>query len=246
MLAPSSPNLSILIPTLDEGGWLRHCVSTVRASAAAAGMDAEIIVCDGGSTDDTLDIARRLRVDAVVETSRAGRASQLNKGLALARGETIGFLHADSLLTPDALTSMSGALDRGCVGGWFQIDILPESDSVVGNNGLAAMAWGINLRTRLFRTATADQFIFARSEVIEVLGGLPDIPLFEGNRFARQMREIDKVAVLGPGVRVSGRRWERNGLFRMLFLMYALRAAERAGASTQRLYEIWSGLSSKT
>jgi glycosyltransferase involved in cell wall biosynthesis len=245
VLVPSTPDLSILIPTLDEAGWIRHVVSSVRASASAAGVRTEIIVCDGGSTDETVELARRSGADSVIQTRRSGRAHQLNAGLSIARGDTIGFLHADALLTPEALSALMDAVGSGHVGGWFEIDILPETGSIIGANLLSAMAWGINLRTRWFRTATADQFIFARREVIEVLGGLPDVPLFEGNRFARSMRDIDDVAVLGPELRISGRRWERNGLLRMLLLMYALRAAERVGAPTQTLHRIWSGLSSK-
>ncbi|MGM0558610.1 MAG: glycosyltransferase [Myxococcota bacterium] len=245
MLATSTPDLSILIPTLDEAEWIRHTIVTARASAAKADVSVEIIVCDGGSRDDTVESARRAGADAVVVASRASRAVQLNLGLTLARADTVGFLHADTLLTPEALADLVEARSRGCAGGWYQIEILPERGNTIGSNFLATMAWGINLRTRLFETATADQFIFAGREVLDVLDGLPEIPLFEGNRFARMMRDIDEVAVLGPHIRISGRRWQRNGLLKMLFLMYALRIAERAGTPTQTLYELWCGFSSK-
>jgi glycosyltransferase involved in cell wall biosynthesis len=245
VLAPSKPDVSVLIPTLDEAPWIRHTITAARASAAAAGVGVEIIVCDGGSRDDTVDEARRAGADAVVVAERASRAHQINRGLERARAETLGFLHADTLLRPEAFVEMLDARARGYSGGWFQLEILPELGASVSSNFLATMAWGINLRTRLFRTATADQFIFAGRDVLDVLGGLPEIPLFEGNRFARLMRDIGDVVVLGPQVRISGRRWERNGLLRMLFLMYALRAAERAGAPTQTLYELWCRLSSK-
>lgn len=245
MLAPSPPELSILIPTLDEAEWIRHTLSAARASAKSEGMSVELIVCDGGSRDDTVAIARDSGADAVVETRRAGRAHQLNHGIRVARADTIGFLHSDTLLTPEALTEMRAAVARGCSGGWYQIEIMPEGGRPSSANLLSVMAWGINLRTRWFRTATADQFIFARREVLEVLDGLPEVPLFEGNRFARMMRSIGDVAILGPHIRISGRRWERNGLLRMLVLMYALRWAERSGTPTHTLHAIWSGVSSK-
>ena len=238
-----SPDISILIPTLEEQHWVAHCVRTARASAASAGVVAEIIVCDGSSTDDTVAEARRAGADQVIRAHRTGRSRQLNEGWRLSLSDTVAFLHADSLITPEAIADIISARADGYDGGWFEIEIRPEGSSLAGSNLLDIMAWGINLRTRLFRTATADQCIFASRTVLEVLGGLPEIPLFEGNRFAREMRDIGPIAVLGPNLRISGRRWEQNGLLYMLLLMYALRLAERFGTPTTQLYRVWSRIS---
>lgn len=234
------PEISVLIPTLNEARWIGHAVRAAHASASSAGVRVEIIVCDAGSTDDTLGCARRAGADVVVEVGRAGRAHQINEGLRRARGAWVAFLHADSLLTPDAFEAIRGAAQRGCDGGWFEVQIVAERADILTANLLGWVARGINLRTRLFRTATADQCIFARRDVVDVLGGMPAVRLFEGNRFARAMRGLGRVAVLGPHVRISGRRWERHGLCRVLTLMYALRVMERCGVPTQRLHRLWT------
>lgn len=230
-------SLSVLICTLDEEGWIGHCLRAARASFHAAGLDAELIVCDGGSRDDTVAIARRL-ADRVVQTA-PGRSRQFNAGAGAATGDVLVMLHADALLTPGAVEAIGRAIDRGACGGWFQIDIVPELQTVAASRGLGWMAWGINLRTRLFRTATADQCIFCRRDAFEALGGLPDVSLLEGNLFARRLRGHGKVAILTPELRISGRRWERNGLLRTMFVMYGIRAAHRAGVPEEVLARVW-------
>jgi rSAM/selenodomain-associated transferase 2 len=244
-LPTPTPHLSILIPTLDEASWVTHSVRSARASLRAAGITGEILVCDGGSRDTTVAQARR-HADRVLECS-PGRSSQINAGAKVARGEVLVMLHADALLSPGAIEGIVEAIGSGADGGWFQIAILPElrqsGARTCDRQALDWMAWGINLRTRLFRTATADQCIFCRRDVFDSLGGLPDVALMEGNLFARMMRDQVRIAILGPDLRVSGRRWEKNGVFRTMLLMYGIRAAHRVGVSTEVLAKVWRRLS---
>ena len=236
--------LSILIPTLDEQAWIGHSVRCARASLRAAGLSGEVIVSDAGSTDATVERARRAGAKILV-CERAARSAQINAAAAGATGDILVMLHADSLISPQGLFDMVASVDAGAVGGWFQIEILAEHGSFAGRHLLGWMARGINLRTRIFRTATADQCIFCRREVFERLGGLPDIALMEGNLFARTLRGQGDVAILGPELRISGRRWEQNGLLRTMLLMYGIRAAHRVGMSPERLAAIWTRFSSR-
>jgi rSAM/selenodomain-associated transferase 2 len=245
-LPTSTPFITILIPTLDEAAWITHSVRSARASLRAAGVDGEILVCDGGSQDTTVAQARR-HADRVLECRvlewQAGRPAQLNAGAQVARGEVLVMLHADSLLHPGAIRGIVDAVESGADGGWFQIAILPELQHFASTHALDLMAWGINLRTRLFRTATADQCIFCRRETFESVGGIPDVAVMEGNLFARSMRDQVRVAILGADLRISGRRWEKNGVFRTMLLMYGIRAAHRVGMSTEVLARVWRRLS---
>ncbi len=235
-------SFSILIPTLDEEAWIVHAVRAARASLAAAGVDGEVIVSDGGSGDATVARARRY-ADRVVHADR-GRAHQLNAAASVGRGDILVMVHADALLTPPCIESMSRAIDRGAGGGWFQIDILAEVQTTAASRGLGWMAWGINLRTRWFHTATGDQCVFCTREAFAKLGGLPDVALMEANLFARALRGYGKVEILPAELRISGRRWEQNGLLRTMFLMYGIRAAHRAGVSEDVLARVWEWASS--
>ena len=104
-------------------------------------------------------------------------------------------LHADALCNPRMLEAADASLERGAVGGWFQVDLLPESGK--STNTLRLLSWGINLRTRWFTTATADQALFTSREVLLDLGGVPDLPLMEGIALARALRARGAVVVLG-------------------------------------------------
>ncbi len=235
--------LSFLIPTVDEEAWIGPSLRALRAGMREIGhrdanFSAEIIVCDGGSSDETVEQARLHGADRVV-IAEAGRARQINAGARQAGGDVLVMLHADSLVGPGAIEAIVEAIDAGHVGGWFQVDILPELQTTAASTALGCIAWGINLRTRLFHTATSDQGIFCRREVFEAIGGLPEVSLMEGNLFARALRERGSTAILGRELRISGRRWEKNGLFRTILLMYGIRAAHMAGVDPDKLERVW-------
>ena len=90
-------NISVIIPTLNEGGNLPATLASLRRQAT----EHELIVCDGGSTDDTLDLARA--AGAITVSTAAGRGQQLAAGAARATGDVLVFLHADTVLAPGAL-----------------------------------------------------------------------------------------------------------------------------------------------
>lgn len=231
-------HLSFLVPTLDEQAWIGHAVSTLRASLRACQMTGQILVCDGGSRDATC--ARAEAAGArIIPSSAPGRARQLNAGLAHATGQVVVMPHADLLLGPRQLAAIRTAVDEGAVGGWFEIDLRAERGRFTAANFLRVISAGINLRTRLFHTATADQCLFARREVLVELGGVPELELMEGNALVRKLRQAGPTRVLGPPARLSGRRWEAGGLARTTAWMYVLRAAYMAGVPPEMLARLW-------
>ena len=240
----ANPAISVLVPTLNEQDWIEHSISTVRAALRTAGVAGEIVVCDGGSTDETRRRAEMLGVDRIV-TAGGGRAAQLDAGARESTGETLAMLHADAIVRPEWVAEIVESIDAGAAGGWFQIEILPELGTLQGANGLELMAAGINARTRATeKAATADQSIFVRRSVFEAIGGVPDLPILEGNALARRIAEHGPVSLGGPHVRISGRRWERGGLLRTMFLMFAIRGAFHLGVDPARLRHVWDTLSS--
>ena len=80
--------VSVVIPALNEEEWIAGAVESARGS--------EVIVVDGGSSDRTARFATA--AGARVLLSEAPRGRQLNRGAAVASGDWIVFLHADSLL----------------------------------------------------------------------------------------------------------------------------------------------------
>ena len=222
--------LSIIVPVLDEASSIAATLGALQSLRAA---QAEVIVVDGGSRDATCAIARPL-ADVVLQASR-GRATQMNAGAAAATGDVLVFLHADTMLPPDAAGAIETALAAGH--DWGRFDVAIEGSHPM----LAVVAILMNARSRWTGIATGDQAIFVRREAFHAAGGFPAIPLMEDVAISRALKLLSRPAALRQRVVTSGRRWERHGIFRTIMLMWRLRAAYALGADPHRLarrYEV--------
>lgn len=209
--------ISIVIPVLNEESQIAAMLAELEE--VTRGQQAELIVADGGSTDRTVELASRLKGIRIVNCPQANRGWQMNEGAAAARGDFLLFLHADVFLPPNALASIRQSLvDASIVGGCFQIRFPAGATA-----SLRTVAWGINLRTRLFQTATGDQAIFIRRTVFDDIGGYETYPLMEDIALINAMKRKGGVVVLAEKVEISPRRWLKFGVWRTVLLMYALR-----------------------
>lgn len=216
--------LSIIIPTLDEAGGIE---ATLAAAQGARADGAELVVVDGGSRDGTRVLAAPL-ADRVIEALR-GRAAQMNAGAAAASGDTLLFLHADTLLPPDALPAVAAGLASGREWGRFDVSIAGAAAL------LPAVAMLMNARSRWTGVATGDQAMFMTRAAFEVAGGFPSIPLMEDVALSKALRRRSPPACLRERVVTSGRRWERGGVLRTILLMSRLRLAYAFGADPHQL-----------
>ncbi|MGH9936552.1 MAG: TIGR04283 family arsenosugar biosynthesis glycosyltransferase [Blastocatellia bacterium] len=231
--SPNRPAISIIIPSLNEEAQIAATLAALRPAVNDHG--AEIIVVDGGSVDRTLEMARRFDFARVVEFNLANRGLQMNEGARASRGDTLLFLHADAVAPSGALGAINSALSNDrLLGGCFRIRF-PKGAPL----SLGAVAWGINWRTRLFRTATGDQAIFVRRRVFEEIGGYERIPLMEDIALFNQIKRRGKVTVLSERVEISPRRWLKHGVWRTVLLMYALRLGYWIGVSPATLKQFF-------
>jgi len=226
-------SISIIIPTLDEE---RTIIATLTHTASL-GFD-ELIVVDGGSTDETLALLESYRLRTQHSTlspvqwvtAPCGRARQMNAGAKVSRGEILLFLHADTQLPHDAKTMIETALaDQRMVGGRFDVRFDPSS--MWGTIISRAMNW----RSRLSGLATGDQALFVRRHIFEQIGGFADMPLMEDIDFSRRLKRKGTIAALTATVTTSFRRWERHGPLRTILLMWTLRFLYWSGVSPDRL-----------
>jgi rSAM/selenodomain-associated transferase 2 len=212
--------LSIIIPTLNEAEII---VPTLAPLQHSRGRDAEIILADGGSTDETVGLARPF-CDRI-ETARRGRASQMNAGAAAAQGDVLLFLHADTRLSEGSPEQIREAF-AGTPRVWGRFDVRIDSR----HPALWLVAQMMNLRSRWSGIATGDQAIFVRRRDFESVGGFPDMPIMEDIAFSRAMRRRSWPICLSMPVVTSARRWERRGVIATIFLMWRLRLAYFLGA----------------
>ncbi|MGO9059600.1 MAG: TIGR04283 family arsenosugar biosynthesis glycosyltransferase [Candidatus Binataceae bacterium] len=216
--------LSIIVPMLNEQQSIAATLSALRAGAP----DAEIIVVDGGSDDDSPRVARD-RCDILLEAPR-GRANQLNAGAARASAEVLAFVHADTIVPRTFAADIAAAMRNPAVAGG-RFDLLLDNPALP----YRLIGWLISVRSRLSKTGTGDQAIFVRRAVFERLGGFPNIEICEDLDFARKLKRAGPVACLRSRVVTSARRWQRAGLLRTVVRMWTIRLGYLAGVPPARL-----------
>jgi rSAM/selenodomain-associated transferase 2 len=222
--------LSIIIPVLNEAGRIAAALIALQPLRERG---AEIVVVDGGSTDGTAEIAAQ-GADQVVHAPR-GRASQQNAGAQHALGDTFLFLHCDTQLPLDADAHIHDALCNATTT-WGRFDVRFDSERPM----LRVVAAMMNARSRLTGIATGDQCIFVRRAAFEAVGGFPAVALMEDIALSHVLRRQAAPACLRHKVTTSARRWQKNGIWRTIFLMWWLRLAYTLGVPPARLAR-WYG-----
>ena len=203
-------DISIIIPTLNEesqvNNW-RRLLALAAGSDTETSMPCEIIIVDGGSSDQTVSLARSHGFR--VESCQSGRGAQLNHGARLASGRVLLFLHAD--------TELPAGFDRPL------IHCLNNTSTIAGAFSLTIQDAGLllkliclcaNLRSRLLSLPYGDQAIFIRRDDFLRLGGFPETPIMEDFIFIRRARQEGRIATLSQKVTTSARRWQRRGVIR--------------------------------
>jgi rSAM/selenodomain-associated transferase 2 len=225
MVATRTVRLSIVVPMLNEAAAIER---TLGALAPLRARGVEVIVADGGSTDRSAALAAPL-ADAVIAAPR-GRALQMNTGAAASHGAVILFLHADTALPneADALIIEAMELRRAA---WGRFDVTIEGRSPM----LQVIAALMNQRSRLTGIATGDQAMFVERAAFFGLGGFPEQPLMEDIELSRRLKTCSAPICLTQRVTTSGRRWDTEGVWRTIFLMWTLRLRYWLGASADTL-----------
>lgn len=221
--------ISIIVPTLNEATQIAEALSAARAAAP----DAEIIVADGDSSDNTVALA--LPFAQVVRAPR-GRARQMNAGAKEARGDVLLFLHADTRLPPDAAAQIATALgDPAVVAGGFALRFDTQGWLY------ALIASSTNLRSRLRRVFTGDQAIFVRAAPFRALGGYANIPLMEDVEIWQRLHREGRVVMLRPAVCVSARRHRRDGPLRVVVTGWLYQMLYALGMPPFALHRLYYG-----
>jgi len=199
-MAAARPLISIIVPVLNEAATL-----TATLHPLVGAPDSELIIVDGGSQDGTVNVAGQF-TGQVFKGAR-GRGNQMNFGALQARGDILLFLHGDTALPASALDMIRRALDDDMVaGGAFRLRFASTG------RALKIIAWGANLRSRLFGLPYGDQALFVRRSAFEGIGGFSPWPLMEDVDLVRRLKRTGRMVLLPEAVTTSARRWEREGV----------------------------------
>jgi rSAM/selenodomain-associated transferase 2 len=220
------PQLSIIIPVLNEAECLDQSLDGLFALPWVTNR-CEVIVCDGGSHDDSLAIAASYGCRIV--QSEASRARQMNSGARAALGQQLLFLHADSTLP----TGLDENLLFSASWGFFRLRLNDEAAV------FRMIEAAINLRSRFTRVAGGDQGLFFERNFFESLGAYPEIPLMEDIAICKSARRLAQAVIIESPIRSSSRRWHNNGVIKTIVLMWLLRLAYWLGVNPARLHRIY-------
>lgn len=193
--------ISVIIPTLNEA----HNLPKTLQSVGRASEQLEIIVVDGGSTDGTLDVAKEHGCRAFL--GNRGRAHQMNAGAAIATGETLLFLHADTLLPANYAMDVERCVSDGSIAGAFRLSIDGPCF------GLRWVEWGANFRSQFFQFPYGDQALFLRAKTFFGMGAYRPILIMDDFDLVDRLRRLGKIQLLKTSVSTSSRRWEKKGIF---------------------------------
>lgn len=233
---PNAPGVSIVIPARNDAEPLARTLSHL-AHVTGIGQS-EIIVAAAGERDATeRAVADRARL---LWPGGSTRAELLNAGAAVARGEVLFFLHADSFAPPTALTLIAQALgDRRVVGGAFEHRFDETSAS------LGLITYINRARYRLTRNYYGDQGLFVRASVFRDMGGYRELGILEDLDFAQRLKRRGRSVLIRQPLRTSGRRFLARGPWRTFFFIVWLLALHTLGLDTQRYAERWRGLAER-
>ena len=223
--------ICIVMPVVNEGEAL---FERLQALKPLRERGVKVFVVDGGSTDATWAIARA-HADQVLLAPR-GRAAQMNAGARASTAEVLLFLHADTVLPPQADALIRQALtpaaqDAGPGSHWGRFDVHIDGPHPM----LRVVEAMMNGRSRLTGIATGDQALFITRSAFDAVGGFAPIPLMEDVELCSRLKRTGPAVCLRERVHTSARRWEKHGVWRTIGLMWWLRAAYFFGTSAEAL-----------
>lgn len=190
--------VSVIVPTLNEEA---HIVENIRNLQQLSG-DKEIIVVDGGSTDETIKLVSAQNV-RVMEAPR-GRGPQMHAGALASTGDVLWFVHADSIPSLHALEDIRNSLRKdSVVGGNFGVKF-------DGPTRAARRLTTIYPLLRILGLCYGDSGIFVKREVYFQIGGFGPLPLFEDLDLLRRLRRVGKFIHLNSRIVASSRRFEHR------------------------------------
>lgn len=220
--------ISVIIPTLNVATHIGPCLAAL-SEALTEGLITEVIFADGGSVDETDQIAEE--IGATFLTCPSGRGSQMAAAAQSARGEWLLFIHADSMLEQGWIGVVLQWLSQKHAG-YFELKFNDRS--------LAAKTvsrWA-NIRSRVFGLPYGDQALLIRKILYEQVGGHPNIPLMEDVAIAKSLRgQLKPIPVV---ITTSAEKYSTNGWIRQSVRNFITLMRYKTGTSPENLVQSYN------
>ena len=214
-----SVKISIVIPCLNEVTAILNCIEAVKSRAINPG-NIEIIVADAGSTDGTLEVLKTADVK-VIHCAVKSRAKQMNLGATAAQGDTLYFLHADTLPPLHFDSVILEATLNHNIAGCFRLQF------DYSHWFLKANAWFTKFDINSFRFGDQSLFI-SKNNFSNINGFNKQCLVFEDQEIINRIKQHCQFKVLPHYVVTSARMYLQNGIYStqlyyfFLFLLHKL------------------------
>jgi len=207
----SAPSISVVVPTWNEEEFLGPCLQALVDQSHVAD---EIIVIDGGSTDETAAVAASFgKQIRFLLSPMKGRKLQMNWGASRVRSEFVLFCHADNICEPSLLEILVTEIQRyGLVGGGCHTHYEPSS---IGLKLTEALGNGASRFTGMFGSSRC---MFMRLDLFKAVGGFDLRSAEEGYDTCRKLLQFGPLRLVNALAITSGRRF--SGQFWKTFLSW--------------------------
>lgn len=223
-MAESTPRISVIIPTLNEQDHLPALLASVQRQRGVL----EIIVSDGGSSDDTKAISLKNHANWVI--GARGKGAQMNAGARIARGDFLVFLHADTILPENAFDEIPTLLSK-FEAGTFCMDF---------DDPGAVLKWYASFtRKNHPMFLYGDQGLFLSRNTFETLGGYAELPLMEDMDIIKRIRQRGRLVKSPVCITTSARRFKAEGVLWQQCKNILMVACFRMGISPETLKKFY-------
>lgn len=223
--------ISIIIPVLNEAEHITELLYHLIDNASLNTIQ-EIIVVDGGSTDNTVSIISTLGLNIKVLHSEKGRAKQMNIGAKASKGDILYFLHADSFPPNRYDHLILEEIKKGNNAGCFRL----QFDST--HWWLRLASWLTKFSWRASRGGDQSQFI--TKALFDDIGGFDETyTIYEDNILINELYKRNEFVVINHKLKTSARRYEKHGIWKLQYHFWVIYVKKWFGASAEDLHHYY-------
>lgn len=225
-------DISIIIPTFNEAQSIGHLISYLTDNASGHAM--EIMVTDGGSTDNTQMIAERAGVKLILSPVK-GRAAQMHYAALQAKGDILYFIHADTFPPASFAKDITSAVNDGYHIGRYRTSFRSRSLLLKINQWFTRFDWLVCMG--------GDQTLFVEKNLYHQAGGFDSSKLImEEYYFGLKARTLGRYKVLQGKASVSARKYEQHSWLKVQWANYKAFSMFKKGHSTENIKTVYNQL----